>query len=49
VPSRVGGEVAHVAGARRLAMDALPRPAEDTPGPIVPIAPGQGGYLAQTA
>lgn len=43
-------QAAHDAGVRRLAMEALPWPAEDTPGPIraIPaIPPGQGGYLAQ--
>jgi hypothetical protein len=38
---------AHEAGVRRLAMEALPWPAEDTPGPIWAIPPGPGGYLAQ--
>jgi hypothetical protein len=38
---------AHEAGVRRLAMEALPWPAPDTPGPIWAIPPGQGGYLAQ--
>jgi hypothetical protein len=43
-------QAAHDAGVRRLAMEALPWPAEDMPGPIraIPaIPPGQGGYLAQ--
>jgi hypothetical protein len=40
---------AHEAGVRRLAMEALPWPAPDTPGPIVaiPPIPDHGGYLAQ--
>jgi hypothetical protein len=38
---------AHEAGVRRLAMEALPWPAQDTPGPISAIPPVQGGYLAQ--
>jgi hypothetical protein len=38
---------AHEAGVRRLAMEALPWPAPDTPGPIVAIPPAPGGYLAQ--
>jgi hypothetical protein len=38
---------AHEAGVRRLAMEALPWPAPDTPGPIVAIPPASGGYLAQ--
>ena len=38
---------AHEAGVRRLAMEALRWPAEDTPGPIVTMPPGPGGYLAQ--
>jgi len=40
---------AHQAGVRRLAMEALPWPAPDTPGPIVaiPPIPDRGGYLAQ--
>jgi hypothetical protein len=38
---------AHEAGVRRLAMEALPWPAQDTPGPIVAIPPAQRGYLAQ--
>jgi hypothetical protein len=37
---------AHEAGARRLAMEALPWPVPDTPGPIRAI-PEIGGYLAQ--
>lgn len=40
---------AHEAGVRRLAMEALPWPAADTPGPIVaiPPIPDHGGYLTQ--
>jgi hypothetical protein len=38
---------AHEAGVRRLAMEALPWPAPDTPGPISAIPPRSGGYLAQ--
>jgi len=38
---------AHEAGVRRLAMEALPWPAPDTPGPILAIPPARGGYLAQ--
>jgi hypothetical protein len=40
---------AHEAGVRRLAMEALPWPASETPGPIVaiPPIPDWGGYLAQ--
>ena len=38
---------AHEAGVRRLAMEALPWSAEDTPGPIWTIPTGRGGYLAQ--
>ena len=38
---------AHEAGVRRLAMEALPWPAQDTPGPIAAIPPVPGGYLAQ--
>ena len=38
---------AHEAGVRRLAMEALPWPAQDTPGPISAIPPASGGYLAQ--
>ena len=38
---------AHQAGVRRLAMEALPWPAPDTPGPVWAIPPDQGGYLAQ--
>jgi hypothetical protein len=38
---------AHEAGVRRLAMEALPWPAQDTQGPILTIPPGPGGYLAQ--
>ena len=40
-------EAAHQAGVRRLAMEALPWPAPDTPGPVWAIPPDQGGYLAQ--
>jgi len=36
---------AHEAGVRRLAMEALPWPAKDTPGPIRAIPPADGGYL----
>ena len=40
---------AHEAGVRQLAMEALPWPSQDTPGPIVaiPPIPEWGGYLAQ--
>ena len=38
---------AHEAGVRRLAMEALPWPAPDAPGPIVAIPPVPGDYLAQ--
>lgn len=38
---------AHEAGVRRLAMEALPWPAQDTPGPILTVPPVPGGYLAQ--
>ena len=38
---------AHEAGVRRLAMEALPWPDKDTPGPIRAIPSGAGGYLAQ--
>ena len=38
---------AHEAGVRRLAMEALPWPAPDTPGPISAIPQMPGGYLAQ--
>jgi hypothetical protein len=38
---------AHQAGVRRLAMEALPWPAEGTPGPIHALPPAHGGYLAQ--
>ena len=38
---------AHEAGVRRLAMEALPWPAKDTPGPIRAIPQADGGYLAQ--
>jgi hypothetical protein len=40
-------QAAHEAGVRRLAMEALPWPSHDTPGPIVAIPPARGGYLAQ--
>jgi len=40
-------KAAHEAGVRRLAMEALPWPAPDTPGPILAIPHGAGGYLAQ--
>jgi hypothetical protein len=38
---------AHEAGVRRLAMEALPWPSHDTPGPILAIPFVPGGYLAQ--
>jgi hypothetical protein len=38
---------AHEAGVRRLAMEALPWPAGDVPGPILDIPPASGGYLGQ--
>lgn len=38
---------AHEAGVRRLAMEALPWPDRQTPGPIVDIPSVPGGYLAQ--
>ena len=38
---------AHEAGVRRLAMEALPWPDEDTPGPIRAMPSQAGGYLAQ--
>jgi hypothetical protein len=38
---------AHQAGVRRLAMEALPWPADDSPGPIRSIPPSAIGYLAQ--
>jgi hypothetical protein len=38
---------AHEVGVRRLAMEALPWPAGDTPGPIRAIPPADDGYLAQ--
>jgi hypothetical protein len=38
---------AHEAGVRRLAMEALPWPARDLPGPIRAVPPADGGYLAQ--
>jgi hypothetical protein len=38
---------AHQAGVRQLVMEALPRPADGTPGPIRAVPPVPGGYLAQ--
>jgi hypothetical protein len=38
---------AHEAGVRRLAMEALPWPARNVPGPIRAIPARTGGYLAQ--
>jgi hypothetical protein len=38
---------AHEAGVRRLAMEALPWPGPDVPGPILEIPPASGGYLGQ--
>jgi hypothetical protein len=38
---------AHEAGVRRLAMEVLPWPASDVPGPIRAIPAPTGGYLAQ--
>jgi hypothetical protein len=38
---------AHQAGVRHLAMEALPRPEDGTPGPIRAVPPVPGGYLAQ--
>lgn len=38
---------AHEAGVRRLAMEALPWPARDTPGPILDMPPAGDGYLGQ--
>jgi hypothetical protein len=46
----IGGRIiqaAHRAGVRRLAMEALPWPAHNLPGPIRDIPPAAGGYLAQ--
>jgi hypothetical protein len=40
-------QAAHEAGVRRLAMEALPRSANDAPGPIREIPSRDGGYLAQ--
>jgi len=40
-------QAAHQAGVRRLAMEALPWPADKSPGPIHALPPGTGGYLAQ--
>lgn len=38
---------AHEAGVRQLAMEALPWPSDDIPGPIRDIPPAGGGYLTQ--
>src|SRR5207248_893543 len=38
---------AHEAGVRRLAMEALPWPAPDTPGPIQALPATELGYLGQ--
>jgi hypothetical protein len=38
---------AHQAGVRHLAMEALPRPGDGTPGPIRAVPPVPGGSLAQ--
>ena len=38
---------AHQAGVRRLAMEALPAPGADPPGPIWTMPPATDGYLAQ--
>ena len=40
-------QAAHEAGVRRLAMEALPAPANDSPEPIREIPSVDGGYLAQ--
>src|SRR5580698_7592023 len=40
-------QAAHQAGVRRLAMEALPSPANGAPEPIRDIPSGDGGYLAQ--
>jgi hypothetical protein len=40
-------EAAHRSGVRRLAMEALPWPAKDSPGPIWAVPEIPGGYLAQ--
>ena len=40
-------QAAHEAGIRRLAMEALPSPANDAPEPIREIPSRDGGYLAQ--
>jgi hypothetical protein len=40
-------QAAHQAGVRRLAMEALPSPADNAPGPIREIPSVEGGYLAQ--
>jgi hypothetical protein len=40
-------QAAHQAGVRRLAMEALPSPGDNAPGPIREIPPAEGGYLAQ--
>jgi hypothetical protein len=37
----------HAAGVRRLAMEALPWPADGSPGPMRAIPPDVGGYLVQ--
>lgn len=38
---------AHQSGVRRLAMEALPGPADSPPGPVQAIPQDAGGYLAQ--
>jgi hypothetical protein len=40
-------QAAHQTGVRRLAMEALPWPADRSPGPMYAIPPSAGGYLAQ--
>jgi hypothetical protein len=40
-------QAAHQAGVRRLAMEALPAPGTDRPGPILAMPPATDGYLAQ--
>jgi len=40
-------EAAHLAGVRRLAMEALPGPASRSPEPLGAIPPSADGYLAQ--
>jgi hypothetical protein len=40
-------QAAHEAGVRRLAMEALPQPLNGSPGRVLSILPGWGGYLAQ--